>query len=143
MCVRRWLNLKYSTSDALNEVLTRRNHVRRKREKRRLAWYCGSVCAILLVLTFTGLWSNAGGGSYGGGGEGQSGAEHMGSFLLEAKTGGILAALILAFILGILAALLFIRRRKVFPKSEESKETPEAVNHPEASQNTENGGHST
>lgn len=36
----------------------------------------------------------------------------MGSFLLEAKSGGILAALILTFVLGVLAALLLIRHRK-------------------------------
>ena len=84
-----------------------------------------------------------GGGPYGGGGEAQSGAELMGSFLLEAKTGGILAALILAFLLGILAALLFIRRRQVFSKTEAPKESPEASNHPEVPQNTENGGPST
>ena len=134
--------LKYTNTEAMNEVLARRDQLRRKRERRRTVGYSLSVCMILVVLTLTSLRYGAGVGAHGSGAE-QSGAEAMGSFLLEAKTGGILAALILTFVLGILSALLFIRRRKVFPKSEESKETPEAVNHPEAYQNTENGGHST
>ena len=102
--------MKYSTSEAMSEVLARRDLVRRKRERRRTVWYGVSVCAILIVLTLTSL--RTGVGPNGGMGGGQPGAEAMGSFLLEAKSGGILAALILTFVLGVLAALLLIRHRK-------------------------------
>ena len=121
------MTLKYSNSEALNEVLARRDLVRRKRERRRTVWYGVSVCAILVALTLTAA-------SLPTGAQSPSGMENMGSFLLEAKSGGILAALILAFVLGVLGVLLFLRRRKPFRKPEAPKEPPEE------SKNHENGG---
>ena len=129
------MTLKYSNSEAMSEVLARRDQVRRKRERRRTVWYGVSVCAILVALTLTSL--RTGVGPNGGIGEGQPGAEAMGSFLLEAKSGGILAALILAFVLGTLAALIIIRRKQGFQKPDPKNESPEA------SKNNENGGSST
>ena len=122
--------MKYTTSEAVNEVLVRRDQVRRKRERRRLTWYGVSVCAILIVLTLTvtSLPMIA---------QTPSGMEDMGSFLLEAKTGGILAALILAFVLGVLAVLIIIRRKRGFPKPDAKDGSPEA------SKNNENGGSPT
>jgi ABC-type Fe3+ transport system permease subunit len=128
--------LKYSTSEAMNEILTRRDRIRRKRERRRTAWYSACVCVVLVMLTLTGLGAGAA-VSPSGTGEGQSGLETMGSFLLETRTGGILAALILAFALGILAALIIIRRKQGFQKPDPKNEFPEA------SKNNENGGSST
>ena len=86
--------MKYSNSEAMSEVLARRDQVRRKRERRRTVWYGVSVCAIL-------------------------------------------AALILAFVLGTLAALIIIRRKQGFQKPDPKNESPEA------SKNNENGGSST
>lgn len=115
--------MNYTTSEALDEVLARRDRLRKKRERRRTAWYGLCVCAIIfaLTLTVTSLPMN---------GEDASGAEVMGSFLLEAKTGGILTALILAFAVGVLAALLWFRKKK-------SKKTSES---PRTTQHDENGG---
>lgn len=115
--------MNYTPNEALNEVLARRDRVRRKRERRRLTWYSVSVCAILVVLTMTVT-------SLPTVGQNVTGEEAMGSFLLEAKTGGILAALVLAFGLGIVVALLWIKKKR----SSTSEE------HPQKSQEDENGG---
>lgn len=101
------MTLKYTASEAMNEVLARRDQVRRKRERRRTALYGACVCAILVVLTLTGLGAKVSSGPNGG-----AGAEAMGSFLLEARTGGLLAVLILTAVLIVLAALLFLRHRR-------------------------------
>ena len=124
------MTLKYSNSEAMSEVLARRDQVRRKRERRRTVWYGVSVCAILVALTLTVTSRPTGAQS-------PSGMEDMGSFLLEAKSGGILAALILAFVLGTLAVLIIIRRKQGFQKPDPKNEFPEA------SKNNENGGSST
>ena len=115
--------MNYTPKEALNEVLARRDRVRRQRERRRMTWYSVSVCAILVVLTLTVT-------SLPTVGQNVSGEEAMGSFLLEAKTGGILAALVLAFGLGILVALLWIQKKR----GKSSQATPKK------SQEDKNGG---
>ena len=105
------------------KLLARREALRKKRERRRLGWYSLGVCAILLVLTLTvasmPLTAQDG-----------SGAESMGSFMLEAKTGGILAAVVLAFLLGVVITLLCIRQKRNNAQKDSRKE----------SQTVENGG---
>lgn len=115
--------MHYTPKEALNEVLARRDRVRRRRERRRLTWYSVSVCAILVVLTLTVT-------SLPTVGQNVTGEEAMGSFLLEAKTGGILAALVLAFALGIIFALLWIKKKRNSTSEE----------HPQKSQKEGNGG---
>ena len=97
--------MKYTSSEAMKEVLSRRDQVRRKREQRRLAWCSASLFTLLLVLTLTAASMpiptlDA------------SNSSAMGSFLLEAKTGGIIAAVVLAFLLGVLITLLCIRKKR-------------------------------
>lgn len=115
--------MSYSSSKALEQVLKRRDRLRKKREKRRLVCFSLSLCAILLVLTLTVSSTPV---------EIRNGAESaaMGSFLLEARTGGIFAALVLAFLLGVLITLLCIRKKTNSGTTDENRH----------SQNEKNGG---
>lgn len=115
--------MKYTSSEALKNVLERRDKLKKARAQRRLGWFSLGLCAVLLVLTLaiSSMPLPV---------QQTSGAGAMGSFLLEARTGGILAAVVLAFLLGVLITLLLIRGRK------HNAEQP----HPQASQQHENGG---
>lgn len=115
--------MSYSSLEALEQVLKRRDHLRKKREQRRLACFSLSLCAILLVLTLTVSSTPV---------ALRDGAETaaMGSFLLEPRTGGFFAAVVLAFLLGVLITLLCIRKKMNGGKTEESTH----------SQNEKNGG---
>ena len=117
--------MNYTTSESLEQVLSRREQLKKKRDRRRLGWYSLSVCAILLVLTLTvaSMPLTA---------QDAPGAESMGSFMLEAKTGGIVAAVVLAFLLGVIITLLCIRQKRNKPQKES----------PLPSQNDKNGGRS-
>ena len=115
--------MKYTASESMKQVLDRRNQLKRKRERRRLALCSLSVCVLLVVLTLsvtsTPLVTQSGGNE-----------AAMGSFLLEAQTGGIIAAVVLAFLLGVLITLLCIRKNR----------TREQTDVPEAAERHENGG---
>lgn len=113
--------MHYTVPESMQEVLTRAERVRRKRERKRLSLFSIGVCALMLVLTLslaTAPLAPPDG----------SEASAMGSFLLEAKSGGIVAAIIIAFFLGVLITLLFIRKRRIEPpeshvqKSDEHKD---------------------
>lgn len=109
----------YTVPESLEKIQARTELVRRKRERKRLGFLSLGVCALLLILTLslaTAPLTPPDG----------SETSAMGSFLLEAKNGGIFAAIILAFFLGVLITLLFIRKRRIEPpespvqKSEEN-----------------------
>ena len=97
--------MKYTASESLKQVLDRRDQLKRKREQKRLVWCSLSLCVLLVVLTLsvtsTPLAVQNGGNE-----------TAMGSFLLEAQTGGIIAAVVLAFLLGVLITLLCIRKNR-------------------------------
>ena len=100
--------MRYTVKESLEEVRKRTERVRRRRERKRLGFFSFGVCALLLLLTLnlaTSPLTPADG----------SEASAMGSFLLEAKNGGIVAALILAVLLAALVTLLFLRKRRSKP----------------------------
>ena len=97
--------MQYTTNESLQQVLERSERVRRKRERRRLTVYSLSVCAILLTLTLA--LSSAPLALP----DGDAGSA-LGSFLLKPETGGIIAAIVLAFALGILVTLFCIRQKR-------------------------------
>ena len=115
--------MKYTSSEALKKVLERRDRLQRKREQRRLGLFSLGLCAVLLVLTLaiSSMPLPTREASCGG---------TMGSFLLEARTGGVLAAVVLAFLLGMLVTLSLLRGRKSKGRTQ----------HPQADQQHENGG---
>jgi len=115
--------MNYTSSEALEQVLERRDRLQRKREHRRLGWFSLGLCVVLLVLTLT-VSSIPVTGHDG------SGTATMGSFLLEEKAGGIFAVVVLAFLFGVLITLLCIRKRKTPEKAEKTMD----------SQYVENGG---
>ncbi len=108
----------YTVPESMKEIQARTERVRRKRERKRLGFFSLGVCVLLLVLTLslatTPLTPPDG-----------SGASVMGSFLLEAKTGGIVAAITLAFLLGVLITLLFIRGRRNEPPQSPGQKSDE------------------
>ena len=115
--------MKYTASESLRQVLSRRDQLKRKRERRRLALCSLSLCVLLVVLTLsvasTPIAAQSGGNE-----------AAMGSFLLEAQTGGIIAAVVLAFLLGVLITLLCIRKNR----------TREHTDVPHDAERHENGG---
>lgn len=115
--------MNYTSSEALKQVLARRDRLRRKREQRRLGWFSLGMSAVLLVLALTVSSAPAPVRD-------DSGAAAMGSFLLEEKAGGIFALLVLAFLFGVLITL-FCLRKKPNHESSETTEDP---------QQNENGG---
>ena len=97
--------MNFTSSEALEQVLDRRDRLRRNRNRRRLGWFSVGMCAVLLVLTLTVASTPLTGQS-------DPDADAMGSFLLEARTGGIFAAVVLAFLLGVLITLFCIRKKR-------------------------------
>ncbi len=97
--------MKYTSSEALTQVLVRRDRLRKKRDQRQLSLLSLSLFAVLLVLSLTVTSAPLPPQ------EGGDGAV-MGSFLLEARTGGFVAAVVLAFLLGVLITLLCIRKHQ-------------------------------
>ena len=118
--------MKYTAKESLQEVLDRSERVKQERECRRLGFFSLGVCALLLTLTLALA-------SVPDLPQSDSGSA-MGSFLLKAQTGGIVAAVVLAFTLGVLVTLLLIRRKKL-----ESTKNPESQAHTDNSQ-PKNGG---
>lgn len=100
--------MRYTVEESLEEVRKRTERVRRRRERRRLGFFSFGVCTLLLLLTLNLAASPL---TPADGSE----ASAMGSFLLEAKNGGIVAALILAVLLAVLVTLLFLRKRRSDP----------------------------
>lgn len=98
----------YTVPESMEEILARTERVRRRRERKRLGFLSLGICALLLVLTVSLATAPV---TPPDGSE----ASAMGSFLLEAQNGGIVAAVILAFFLGVLITLLFIRKRRIEP----------------------------
>lgn len=115
--------MRYTSSEAMEQIMERRNRLRKRREQRRLGWISVSLCAVVLVLTLA--VSSAPVSPREG-----AGTAAMGSFLLDAGTGGIIASVVLAFLLGVLITLLCIRNRASRENRENFKD----------SQNVKNGG---
>ena len=109
--------MRYNTSESLDQVLSRRDRLRKKREQRRLTFFSLGVCAILLVLTLTATLRS--GAVIGPQGEG---AASMGSFLLEGNTGGFVAGIVLALLVGVLITLLCIRQKQAKANARQSAE---------------------
>lgn len=115
--------MNYTSSEALKQVLDRRDRLRKKRNRKRLGWFSACMCAVLLVLTLTVASAPLTGQS-------DPGADAMGSFLLEPRTGGFFAAVVLAFLLGVLITLFAIRK----------KQSKDSKNVPNDTRNEQNGG---
>ena len=96
--------MKYTSEEALTEILRRSEQLVRRRNRRIDRLLAGFASALLagLVLVISLL-------------PGGSGASHTGtvygSFLLSAEAGGYVLAAVIAFVLGIVFTLLCIRRR--------------------------------
>ncbi len=105
--------MRYTLPESVEKVLARRERVRRRRERRRLSLFSLGLCSVLLLLT---LRLASGPPTV----PDSNGASAMGSFLLRADIGGFIAAVALAFLLGVLVTLFCARKK--------SGSTPEKPN---------------
>jgi len=89
----------------LQEILKRSSEIRRKRERRFLHAMTGLSCVLIGALAvLIPLLSGAG--------PEQGTPTVMGSFILSAQAGGYILVAVIAFVLGIIAAIITERYRK-------------------------------
>ena len=101
--------MRYTVPAAMKEIQIRRERVRRKRELRRLGFFSLSACVILLLLTIRLAAAPLPQPD-------ASNASVMGSFLLPAESGGIVAAIALALLVAALLILFCIRKKRGTPE---------------------------
>ena len=106
--------MRYTVKESMEEVRKRAERVRRRRERKRLGLFSLGACALLLILTLNLATSPL---------TPADGSSDMGSFLLEAKNGGIVAALILAVLLVVLITLFFLRKRRNEPPEQSARKS--------------------
>ena len=96
--------MKYSTEEALNEIMKRGKLIKQKREKRQMQILAASafVVGIMLICVLR-IYSGA---------VAQTSETVYGSFLLPAEAGGYVLTAILAFTLGVIIAVLIHKYRK-------------------------------
>ena len=90
--------MKYSTEEALKEILKRSRQIEHRREKRSIRLY--SFVSLLALGALTLLISGMTGGTIPAGGQ-----EVMGSFLLPAEAGGYVLTAVIAFTIGVILTM--------------------------------------
>ena len=103
--------MKYTSEEALAEIMQRRDRIVRRRTRRACQALAGAACLLTVVLLVViGMLP---------GRSGQASAESVyGSFLLSAEAGGYVLAAVIAFALGVLVTLFCLKRRKKMSDTE-------------------------
>ena len=100
--------MKYTEQEQLGEILLRSEKLRKKKEKNVLKGL-STTAALLFLALATCI------GTFGGTGILGSKTDY-GSFLLSAETGGYVLTAVIAFVAGVITAVLIKRCRKVKQK---------------------------
>ncbi len=107
--------MKYTTEEALAEILQRSERVSIRRDRRACRRLSGAAGALMLLLVLViGLFP--------GSGTAPAGSVY-GAFLLSAEAGGCVLAAVIAFALGVCVTLLCARKKKNNTQSDK-EETP-------------------
>ena len=112
--------MKYTSEEALAEVMRRSDQIKLRRSRRNCRILSG-VSALLSVLLLL-VIGNMPGGTY----SAFTGTVY-GSFLLSAASGGYVLTAVIAFVLGVCVALLCVKKKNVRtmpPKGEHEEENP-------------------
>ncbi|SNU08224.1 hypothetical protein SAMN06297422_11664 [Lachnospiraceae bacterium] len=96
--------MKYSTEEALNEIMKRGALVREKKEKQRTRILTASAFVVgIMLMCVLSIYAGA---------AARSSESVYGSFLLPAEAGGYVLTAVLAFTLGVIIAVLVRSYRK-------------------------------
>ena len=104
--------MRYSTEEAVAEILRRREQIVLQRDHRACRMLSGAAGTLLAVLALVI-------GFFPGGRTAALRGSVYGSFLLSPEAGGYVLAAVIAFVLGVVITLLCLRRRRMTGKKDD------------------------
>ena len=109
--------MKYTTEEALAEIMRRSDQIIIRRDRRACRRLSGAAGALLTALVLViALLPETAATAYNG--------SVYGSFLLSAEAGGYVLAAVIAFALGVAVTLLCLKRKKLSSEDKTKEEIP-------------------